>query len=133
MVHDDSTTQGARESHERFGNLKGWSLPDAALLYGIVSTGFALAESAARGFDVFGYVVRSGEFDRLLLRPRSTALQVAGRELQLMRVGRLSQGLVVLLWGVAALEIAWTVPRIALVAALQIWRIGVRHYHSTGS
>jgi len=131
MVHDDSTTQGVRESHERFGNLKGWSLPEAALLYGIVSTGFALAESAARGFDVFGYVVRSGEFDRLLLRP--TALQVAGRELQLMRVGRLSQGLVVLLWGVAALEIAWTVPRIALVAALQIWRIGVRHYHSTGS
>ena len=46
-----------------------------------------------RGFDVFGSVfVRTGAFDRLLLRPRSLTLQLIGYELRLTRIGRLAQG-----------------------------------------
>lgn len=100
---------------DRFGTLKGWSLAEVALLYGLVSIAFAVAEALARGFDTFAGLVKSGEFDRILLRPRSTAFQVAGREIQLVRVGRLAQGLVVLMWAVAALEVGWTLPKIALV------------------
>lgn len=92
----------------RFGTLKGWTLPEISLFYGIVNVSFALAEAAARGFDTFDGLIRSGDFDRLLLRPRSIALQMAGRELQLMRVGRFFQGLVVLAWGAATLGIRWT-------------------------
>ena len=98
----------------RFGTLRGWTLPEVALFYGLVSCAFALAEGAARGFDVFSDLVRSGDFDRILLRPRSPALQVAGRELQLMRVGRLAQALFVLLWAASALEVSWTLPRLLL-------------------
>ena len=100
---------------DRFGDLEGWSLPEVCLFYGIANIGFALAEAVARGFDTFSGMVRSGEFDRVLLRPRSTALQIAGREFQLLRVGRLTQGLLVLLWGATALQITWTLGRIALV------------------
>jgi ABC-2 type transport system permease protein len=82
----------------RFQNLKGWTLPEIALFYGIVHIGFALAEAFGRGFDTFDRQVKSGEFDRLLLRPRNLALQVAAGELQLMRVGRLAQGVAVLVW-----------------------------------
>ena len=53
---------------------------------------FAIAEAAARGFDILHRYVRSGDFDRILLRPRSTVLQVMGLEFQLMRVGRFAQG-----------------------------------------
>ncbi len=98
----------------RFGDLKGWSLPEVSLFYGLVNVSFALAEAAARGFDTFDGLIRSGDFDRLLLRPRSIALQMAGRELQLMRIGRFFQGLVVLAWGAAALGLPWTVDRIAI-------------------
>ena len=101
---------------DRFGNLKGWSLPEVALFYGLVSVAFALAEAVARGFDAFSGMVRAGEFDRLLLRPRSTALQMAGREMQLLRIGRLAQGLFVLVWAGAYLQVAWTVARIAITA-----------------
>lgn len=98
----------------RFGNLEGWTLAEAALFYGIVNIAFALAESAARGFDTFDGLIRSGDFDRLLLRPRSIALQMIGRELQLLRVGRLAQGLMALIWGTSALKIAWTFERLAI-------------------
>ncbi|MEK7767148.1 MAG: ABC-2 family transporter protein [bacterium] len=98
----------------RFGTLRGWALPEVALLYGIVNVGFALAESVGRGFDDFHNLVKTGEFDRVLLRPRGTALQIAGRELRLRPLGRLAQGLAVLLWAAAHAGVAWTAGRAAL-------------------
>ena len=76
---------------ERFGALRGWSLAEVALFYGIVNIAFALSEAFARGFDTFPGMVKIGEFDRVLLRPRSTVLQLLGRELQLLRVGRIAE------------------------------------------
>jgi ABC-2 type transport system permease protein len=102
---------------DRFGTLRGWTLPEVALLYGMTNVAFALAESFGRGFDTFSTLVKGGDFDRLLLRPRSTALQVAGQEFQLLRVGRLLQGIAVLVWGMAALHIAWTAPKALLLLA----------------
>lgn len=102
---------------DRFGSLRGWTLSEVALFYGIVNISFALAEAAARGFDTFAGMVRTGEFDRLLLRPRSTALQMAGREFQLVRFGRLGQGLTVLIWGGTALDLSWSSPKLVLTLA----------------
>jgi len=102
---------------QRFGNLKGWSLAEVALLYGIVNLAFALAEGIGRGWDVFPALVRAGEFDRLLLRPRGTALQVAGLEMQAMRIGRLLQGLAILVWAVLQAGVGWSLAKTALVLA----------------
>ena len=102
---------------DRFRSLQGWSLPEVALFYGIVNVAFAIADATSRGFDAFGGMVKSGEFDRLLLRPRSTPLQLAGEELTLRRVGRLLQGMVVLLWATSVLEIAWSPAKIVLIIA----------------
>jgi ABC-2 type transport system permease protein len=102
---------------DRFGTLRGWRLPEVALFYGMVSLAFAFAEAFARGFDTFPGMVKSGEFDRILVRPRTTVLQLAARELQLMRVGRLLQGLMVLAYATWALDVAWTPGRIVLLLA----------------
>ena len=100
----------------RFGQLKGWRLEEVALFYGIVSTSFAISESVSRGFDLLDRLIRAGNFDRLPLRPRSTAFQVAACEWQLMRVGRLALGLIVLAWGGQRLDIQWFPANLALVA-----------------
>ncbi|MCC7493526.1 MAG: ABC-2 family transporter protein [Fimbriimonadaceae bacterium] len=99
---------------DRFGSLRGWSLAEVGVFYGLVSIAFATAEAVVRGFDVLPGLVKSGSFDRLLLRPRSVTLQVIGHELQLLRLGRWSQGVVVLAWSVAALQVDWTVGRVLL-------------------
>jgi len=99
---------------DRFKTLRGWSLAEVALFYGLIQVAFAVAESVGRGFDAFPGMVKSGDFDRLLLRPRSAALQVAAQEVQLMRIGRLSQGLIVLLVAAGALNVQWSAQRIGL-------------------
>jgi ABC-2 type transport system permease protein len=91
----------------RFGSIQGWRMAEVLLLYGIVHISFAIAEGIARGFDIFSQLVKSGDFDMLLLRPRSTVLQVAVREFQLLRIGRLAQGLAVLVWGMMTVGITW--------------------------
>ncbi len=100
---------------DRFGSLEGWSLPEVALFYGMINCAFALADATSRGFDAFHQMVKSGGFDRLLLRPRSTALQLAGQELTLRRVGRFSQGFAVLIYATVALEVQWTPARVGVL------------------
>ena len=101
----------------RFGQLKTWTLAEVALFYGIVNMAMAIAKAASRGFDHFSTTIRQGDFDRLLLRPRSTVLQLLGQELQLMRIGHFLQGLFILLYAAYVLDIAWTIPKALLVVA----------------
>ena len=56
----------------RFHLIGGWTLPEIAILYGIIHIGFGLAEGVARGFDTFGRAALAGDFDRVLLRPLGT-------------------------------------------------------------
>lgn len=83
---------------DRFKMVQGWTLLELAQIYGVIHMGFATSEALARGFDTFSQIVKNGDFDRLLLRPTGTLLQVATREVQIMRFGRFCQGLVVLIW-----------------------------------
>ena len=99
----------------RFDNLQGWTLHEVAFLYGMVNIAFSIADAAARGFDLFGNMVKSGDFDRLLTRPRSTALQLAGQELTLRRVGRFAQGLGVMVWASVAMDVSWSATDVALL------------------
>jgi ABC-2 type transport system permease protein len=104
----------------RFGQIRGWTLGEAAFFYGLISITWSIADAITRGFDVFGTTVKNGDFDRVLLRPRSTILQLFGHELTLRRIGRLAQGVAVFLFAIETLDVAWSVPRIALLAAAVI-------------
>jgi ABC-2 type transport system permease protein len=99
----------------RFGSLAGWTLPEVALLYGMADVTFAIADAIGRGFDMLGSLVKGGDFDRILLRPRSTVLQLMGQELTLKRVGRLGQGLAILLWASHAGLVAWSPAKVLLL------------------
>ena len=78
--------------------------------------GFATAEATGRGFDVFHRQVRNGDFDRVLLRPRHTVLQVAGAEFAFHRAGRWLYGVAILTWGLVDAGIAWSPARVLLLA-----------------
>jgi len=102
---------------DRFGQIRGWTLPEVALFYGMISISWALCDAFARGFEVAGQIIKAGDFDRILLRPRSTVLQMLGYELTVRRIGRLVQGVVVLGYAIVALDIDWNVPRVLLLVA----------------
>lgn len=109
----------------RFGTLQGWQLGEVAMCYGLVSTSFGFSEAFGRGFDMFSYQVIKGDFDRTLLRPRSTGLQVLGHDFQLMRFGRMLQGILILVWASINTGIDWSSGKMALLVFAVIGGVAV--------
>jgi ABC-2 type transport system permease protein len=104
---------------ERFGQIKGWDFFEVALCFAVIHMAFATSECFARGYDAFSSLVVNGEFDRLLVRPRSTVVQVLGSKFEFTRFGRLLQSVMVLGWALMNLSIEWSVIK-AITLCLMI-------------
>ena len=85
-----------------FGKLGEWSMAEIAVLYGIVNSAYALAEGVGRGFERFNQLVKTGDFDRVLLRPCGTLFQILSSKVEAARAGRLIQAVGALWLGHAA-------------------------------
>lgn len=96
---------------ERFGRIEGWQFYEVALCYAVIHLAFSLSECFARGFDAFSSLVGSGDFDRLLVRPRSTALQVLGSKFEFSRFGRMLQSFFVLGLTLVHLSVDWNAAK----------------------
>jgi ABC-2 type transport system permease protein len=95
--------------------LGGFTLPEVAFLYGTTSTAFGLTDLALGSMDRLGRRVRDGTLDTLLLRPAPVLAQVAADRFALRRLGRVVQGLLVLGWAVARVDVAWTPLKVLLL------------------
>ncbi|WP_129688281.1 ABC transporter permease [Gottfriedia acidiceleris] len=105
---------------ERFGQIKGWTFYEVALCFAIIHMSFAISECFARGFDSFSSLVTSGSFDRVLVRPRSTIVQVMGSKFEFTRIGRLLQSLIVLIWALNNLSIEWSSMKVVTIILMII-------------
>jgi len=97
---------------DRFGQLKGWELHEVLLCFAVTMITFSITEIFARGFDTFSSLVVSGDFDRLLVRPRSTVVQVLGSRFEFARIGRLILSTGVLVWAAIHVNVDWTLLKI---------------------
>jgi ABC-2 type transport system permease protein len=100
----------------RFGHVRGWTFAQVALFYAIASIAFAIADGLSRGFDTVGPLfIKTGNFDRILLRPRSSALQITGQDFALTSAGRLVQGLAAFAVAIDLLKPDWGVAEFLLL------------------
>ncbi|GGW92337.1 transporter [Streptomyces noursei] len=95
--------------------LGGFALPEVAFLYGTCSLSLGLADLAVGNAERLGARIRDGTLDTLLLRPAPVYAQIAADRFALRRLGRTSQGLLVLLWSTSRIEVDWTPGRILMV------------------
>jgi len=101
----------------RFGNIGDWTIERILLIYAIAVTSFGLAESFFRGFDNFPwFMIREGNFDRVLLRPKSLFTQVAASFFHIHRFARAGVGLAIILWALNRLGVAFSIYNAAMLA-----------------
>ncbi|MFF3750050.1 ABC transporter permease [Streptomyces sp. NPDC002018] len=100
--------------------LGGYSLPEVAFLYGTSATAFGLADLLLGSMDRLGRRVRDGTLDTLLLRPVPVLAQVAADRFALRRLGRVTQGLLVLVYALVALDIDWTAVRVLMLPMMVV-------------
>ncbi|MFH9013791.1 ABC transporter permease [Streptomyces sp. NPDC017943] len=101
-------------------SLGGWSLPEVAFLYGLSVTAFGFADLALGSMDVLGARMRDGSFDTLLVRPAPVLAQVGADRFALRRLGRITQGVVVLGWALVSVDVDWSPGKVLLVPVMVV-------------
>lgn len=105
---------------QRFHNVNEFTYNEVLLCFGITLMEFSLAESVARGFDNFDFMIRQGDFDRILVRPRSEILQILGSRIEFSRIGRIFQAVVMFSYGFAVSHIKWNWGKLLTVLFMLI-------------
>lgn len=80
----------------RFGAIGGWSMAELAFLYGMRLTAHGLWMIPSSQLFRLDLTLRTGEFDRYLIRPSGPLLQLLCREVNLATFGDLATGVVIL-------------------------------------
>ena len=104
----------------KFSHIKGWSLWEIGLLYGMTSVSFALAEIFGRGFHTFDRMIRLGTFDRILLRPAGIFVQILAAEVEFRKLGRMAQGFVVMVISWYMMDLGLDVMKMGFLMAAVI-------------
>jgi ABC-2 type transport system permease protein len=92
----------------RFESLGGWTLGQVAFLYGLRLTVHAVAGVLTGPFFVLDHQVRTGEFDRYLIRPLSPLLQFMTQRVEISIFGDLLGGAAIFLAANQLVGVAWT-------------------------
>jgi ABC-2 type transport system permease protein len=96
-------------------SLGGFSFAEVALMYGLASAAFGIADGVVGHVDRLPFYVRTGQFDAFLLRPLSALGQLVTSDFSLRRIGRVAIGFVVLATALTFVDIDWTPARVALL------------------
>ncbi len=99
----------------RVEGLGGFSFAEVAFLYGTAGTAFGIADLTMGSLQRMGKRVRDGSLDTFLMRPAPLLAQVAADKFALRRFGRVAQALLVLVWSLVLLDVAWTPVKVVLL------------------
>ncbi|MCM1048822.1 MAG: ABC-2 family transporter protein [Clostridiales bacterium] len=103
-----------------FSQLKGYTYGDVLLCFSLIQMSFTFSELFGNGFKVFSFIVRKGEFDRMMLRPCSLILQVIGSRFEVGRTGPLLTAVVTLFLGIKYSNIELNMVTILTMASMII-------------
>ena len=109
----------------RVDTLGGWPLAEVAFLYGLSSVAFGLADLAIGSMERLGQRVRDGTLDTLLVRPAPVLAQVAADRFGLRRLGRVTQGALVLGYALATVDIDWSPLKVMLMPVMVVSGAGI--------
>ena len=96
----------------RFHEIEGFVFEEVLLCFATVLMAFSLAETFGRGFDRFPQMIGNGEFDRVLVRPRSPIFQVLAGKMEFSRLGRVIQAILVFAYAIPKSGVIWTGDKI---------------------
>lgn len=104
----------------RFSQVKGFTYSEVLLCFSGILMEFSLAEMFCRGFDSFSGMVRTGSFDRILVRPRNEILQVLGSKFEMTRIGRMIQAVIMFIYGITHCQVEWNFWKVLAMICMLI-------------
>ena len=102
---------------DRFGRVNQWEAGDLFFFFGVMSVTFYLTECFGRGITGnFPYLIRTGQMDTLLLRPRGILTQVLCSAVDPRRITCIAVGTAALVIGSGLSQVQWTLLKALALA-----------------
>ena len=92
--------------------LRGWSLADIQVLFGIVAAAVGLTVAVAGGVRTLGRFIEDGDLDTLLTQPQPALIYALGMRSQPAGIGDLISGLLFIAWSG---QVSWLAVPLVLV------------------
>ena len=105
---------------DKFNNIKGFTLYEVLLCFSVIQFGYSVCECFARGIDEFDKLIISGNFDRILLRPKNKILQVMTTEIDFIKSIRFVQAIIVMIIALIKLDINWNIYKVITLILMNI-------------
>ena len=97
---------------DKFSNIKGFTLYEVLLTFAVIQFGFAFCETFFRGIDQFDNLIITGNFDRLLLRPRGILLQSFCEDVSFTKIAKLIQAVIILIIAIIKIDVTWNIEKL---------------------
>ena len=110
---------------DRFHAVEGFTYQEVLLCFASVMLSFSFCECFFRGFDRFPSLLGNGQFDRILIRPRSTIFQVLCAQMDFSRLGKFFQAVLVFCYAIPASEVEWTWPRALTLCGMLLGGVAI--------
>jgi ABC-2 type transport system permease protein len=104
----------------RFDAIAGWTLGEVAFLYGMRLIIHGLQGLAGGRLANFEWLVRQGEFDRVLVRPLSPLLQVMSSRFNVNQLGDLIGGVVLFVAANSMVDVDWSPAALGYLALVMV-------------
>jgi ABC-2 type transport system permease protein len=103
---------------DKFNVIDKWDINVITLTSGIAMFCHAITEMFGRGFDHFYKLIRQGDFDRIIVRPRSILIQVASSNFEVTKIGRVLLSIILLIIGISNINVDWNISKIIILLAM---------------
>jgi len=104
----------------RFGPLAGWKFTEIAFLFGTFTMSYGLSAYNFWQFTQLATWLRTGDYDRYLLRPLNPVAYYAVERCQTPALGQVFGGLAIMLYCAKLLHLTWTPEKILFVAIMLV-------------
>lgn len=109
---------GIRFIFDRITSVDIFTYEHVIMCYAVVMMAFAIGEMFGGGLAVFPDLLRSGELDRVVVRPRSVIFQVLAPNTDFTRLGLLLQAVVILCYAIPMSGIQWTAMKVFVLSCM---------------
>ena len=97
---------------QKFGPVGGWTIEEVILTSGVAIFGHSFTEIFLQGLNHLFLKVKDGALDQMMVRPRGMLFQVICSDFQVVKIGRLVEAVILIVYGVANVNIEWTLYKV---------------------
>lgn len=102
------------------GSIKGYIFSQALLVYSLINISYTCSEILGKGINNISDSIKHGDLDIFFLRPQPILLQAIGNGIEISRIGRLIQSIILFLVAMYQSQVHWNAIKVIAIILIPL-------------